>query len=73
MTGPSARTNDEPSKNEREAKRLFSTTRTQDALSKWMQIRFKDALKEVDGRRSDLLFLPSRTLPAFQCPHSCNC
>jgi hypothetical protein len=38
----------ELSKSEREAKCLFSTTRTQDALSKWIQTQFKDNLQAID-------------------------
>ncbi|CAF4526954.1 unnamed protein product, partial [Rotaria magnacalcarata] len=38
------------SKSEREVKCLFSTTRTQDALSKWTQTQFKDNLQAIDGR-----------------------
>ncbi|CAM4806474.1 unnamed protein product [Rotaria magnacalcarata] len=36
------------SKSEREVKCLFSTTRTQDALSKWTQTQFKDNLQAID-------------------------
>jgi hypothetical protein len=43
-------TNNETAKNEREAKDLFTTTRNQDALSKWTQNQFKDNLKDIDGR-----------------------
>ncbi|CAM4908108.1 unnamed protein product [Rotaria socialis] len=38
----------ELSKSEREVKCLFSTTRTQDALSKWTQTQFKDNLQAID-------------------------
>jgi len=41
-------TNAELSKSEREAKSLFNTTRTQDALSKWAQTQFKDNLQAID-------------------------
>ncbi|CAF3691301.1 unnamed protein product [Rotaria sordida] len=40
--------NDETIKNEHEAKSIFNTTRTQDALSKWTHTQFKDSLKDVD-------------------------
>ncbi|CAF0949761.1 unnamed protein product [Rotaria sordida] len=40
--------NVELSKSEREAKCLFATTRTQDALSKWTQTQFKDNLQDID-------------------------
>jgi hypothetical protein len=49
-------TNAELSKSEREAKCLFSTTRTQDALSKWIQTQFKDNLQAIDGRNAHFLF-----------------
>ena len=39
----------ELSKSEREAQHLFSATRTQDALSKWIQTQFKDNLQDIDG------------------------
>lgn len=39
----------ELSKSEREAQHLFSVTRTQDALSKWIQTQFKDNLQDIDG------------------------
>jgi hypothetical protein len=44
-------TNDEIIKHEREAKDLFTKTRTQDVLSKWTQTQFKDNLKDIDGRK----------------------
>jgi hypothetical protein len=44
--------NDESAKNEREAKCLFTATRTQDALSKWTQTQFKDNSKDIDGRKN---------------------
>jgi hypothetical protein len=44
----------ELTKSEREAKCLFSTTRTQDALSKWIQTQFKDNLQAIDGRQDYL-------------------
>lgn len=39
----------ETTKTEREAKDLLTTTRTQDALSKWTQLQFKDNSKDIDG------------------------
>ena len=50
---PSTKTNPvnvELSKSEQEAKNLFTTTRTQDALSKWTQAQFKDNLQAIDGK-----------------------
>ncbi len=50
---PSSKPNsshNELSKSEREAKYLFTTTRTQDALSKWTQTQFKDNLQAIDGQ-----------------------
>ncbi|CAF3653802.1 unnamed protein product [Adineta steineri] len=41
-------TNDDVIKTEREAKHLYTQTRTQDALSKWTQTQFKDNLKDID-------------------------
>jgi hypothetical protein len=43
--------NAELTKSEREAKYLFSTTRTQDALSKWVQTQFKDNLQAIDSKQ----------------------
>lgn len=43
-------TSDEIMKSEREAKDLFTTKRTQDALSKWTHTQFKDNSKDIDGR-----------------------
>ena len=48
-------------KSEREAKYLFSTTRTQDALSKWIQTQFKDNLQAIDGKNRS----PSRSFTAL--------
>jgi hypothetical protein len=50
---PPSKTNYGPvelTKSEREVKGLFSATRTQDALSKWVQTQFKDNLQAIDGR-----------------------
>jgi hypothetical protein len=55
-TAKSNPTNAELSKSEREAKYLFSTTRTQDALSKWIQTQFKDNLQAIDGKVYSFLF-----------------
>ncbi len=36
---------------------MFTTTRTQDALSKWTHNQFNNSLKDVDGRiKTDALF-----------------
>ncbi len=46
-------THDETIKTECEAKRLVTTTRTLNALSKWTQTQFKDNLKNIDGRKNE--------------------
>lgn len=51
---PSTSKNVDLTKSEREAKCLFTTTRTQDALSKWIQTQFKDNLQAIDGIKGNL-------------------
>ena len=55
----------ELSKSEREAKYLFNTTRTQDALSKWTQTQFKDNLQAIDGNAILLVWSISNFLSFF--------
>ncbi len=55
-TGKVNPTNDEITKHEREAKDLFTTTRTQDALSRWTQTQFKDNLKDIDGNNLNFIY-----------------
>ena len=50
-------TNDEKAKSNRDAKHLLTSTRTQNALSKWTQTRFKDNLKDIDGKEKTPIYL----------------
>ena len=54
-TKSTASSHAELSKSEREAKYLFTNTRTQDALSKWTQTQFKDNLLAIDGKAFALI------------------